>query len=111
MSSLFDAKLIDHERLTLGLDKLKKLADNRSNETSYWENKADDKQEHKLPNGAPSNDSLPAELIRVIPDDNKTSSSAEMDLVCFGLCIGQMSAYEFPHLKSACKRSAWIMVA
>ncbi|GIX79531.1 hypothetical protein CDAR_252111 [Caerostris darwini] len=54
---------------------------------------------------------LSKRLWGVSPDDNKTSSSVEMDLVCFGLCLGQTSAYEFPHLKSALKRSVWIMVA
>ncbi|GIY32283.1 hypothetical protein CEXT_448401 [Caerostris extrusa] len=48
MSSLFDMKLIEHEGVTLGLEKLKKPADNRSKETSYWNNKADDKQEQKV---------------------------------------------------------------
>ncbi|GIY91246.1 hypothetical protein CEXT_211321 [Caerostris extrusa] len=39
--SLFDEKLIDYEGVTPGLEKLKKLADNRSNKTSDWNNKAD----------------------------------------------------------------------
>ncbi|GIY42726.1 hypothetical protein CEXT_780351, partial [Caerostris extrusa] len=45
------------------------------------------------------------------PDDNKISSSAEMDLVYFGLCLGKTSAYKFAHLKSRPQESAGFMVA